>query len=610
MRVDSTGRILFANPHACSNYGYPLEEFVALSLFDIDPAITREIWPGLWQTICVKSSHSFEGINKRRDGSLFPVEVNVFLVEANGQMMTGAFTQDITERKKIEAEAQLTRFIFDKASVAILYGGEDGRILNVNEQACKYLGYTKDELCNLTVFDIDTSLSKEQIVKKWDETHEKRSLIFETEHKRKDGSLLPVEVTSNSLVYEGKRRSITFIKDISAKKQEEMQKAATNSRLQHIQRLDSLGTLAGGIAHDFNNILSAIFGYTELTKLACSDNAKVQHYLSQLSSAGLRAKNLVQQILNFSRQGDSEKQPLDISRIVNEALNLIRATVPTHIEIAKNVPANLGVILANETQIHQIVMNLCTNAYHAIHEESGLIDVVLTTATMTTRDAMNYPDLVPGNYLKLVVTDTGSGIPAEILPKIFDPYFTTKNPEEGTGLGLSTVHGIVKEHGGCLRVYSEQNRGSSFQVFLPMVELTSDTTAASVEQLPHGSETILFVDDEQLLLEIGKELLESLGYRVETRASSIDALEAFRIQQGKYDLVISDMTMPNMGGEHLAMEIKKIQPNVPIILCTGFSTRLNAENLLKTGVAKVLMKPVTMNELAVSVRRALDMASS
>lgn len=238
--------------------------------------------------------------------------------------------------------------------------------------------------------------------------------------------------------------------------------------------------------------------------------------------------------------------------------------------------------------------------------EGGSIHVDLITTTITAKDGLNYPDLDPGEYLKLIITDTGSGIPADILSKIFDPYFTTKNPSEGTGLGLSTVHGIIKDHGGSIKVYSEPGNGTSFQIFLPVIETEPEERDNSVEQLPHGIKTILFVDDEKLLLEIGKELLESLGYRVETRASSIDALEAFRVQPAKYDLIVSDITMPKMTGEYLAVEIKKIAPDIPIILCTGFSTRLNSEKLIKVGVTKVLMKPLTMNELAVNVRLALD----
>lgn len=605
VRADAQGRILYANPHACETYGYPLAEFVTLSLFDIDPAITEGIWPGLWRTICEKSVQTFEGINIKKDGTLFPVEVNVYLLEADGEKTTGAFVRDISERKKMDEAALLTQFIFDKVSLAIIHGRGDGRILNANDYACEFYGYSKDELCRLTIFDIEASYSEEQIFQAWDETHAGKSLIFETEHKRKDGTVFSVEVTSNSLIYEGTSYSVNFIKDISAKKQEEMQKVKADAHLQHAQRLDSLGTLAGGIAHDFNNILSAIIGYTELTKLNCLDNPKVQHYLDQLDSASLRAKNLVKQILNFSRQSGSEKHPVDLSKIINETLELVRATVPTSIEISRKVPSNMGIVVANETQIHQIVMNLCTNAYHAINQESGSIDVDLITVTIGPQDRIVYPDLDLGEYLNLIITDTGEGIPPELLSRIFDPYFTTKNSGEGTGLGLSTVHGIVKDHGGSVRVYSEQNRGTSFQVLLPKVILNPQINDHSLDQLPRGTETILFVDDEKLLLEIGKELLENLGYRVETRASSIDALAAFKVHPAKYDLIVSDMTMPKMSGENLAIEIKKIRPSIPIILCTGFSTRLNSEQLQLMGVVKILMKPVTMRDLAVNVRSAL-----
>ncbi|MBU1140450.1 MAG: PAS domain S-box protein, partial [Proteobacteria bacterium] len=551
---------------------------------------------------------AFDWIHKTIDGRLFYAEVRLktFGVD-EGELLLVAFVRDITERKRAEEALLLTQFSFDRAAIGIFQIGKDARVLNANEQACKDLGCSKSELCQMTVFDFNPKAG----VNDWEgirqKLRDKKIVIFETEHRRKDGTIFPVAITSNLLEFEGNECSINFVRDITQRKNNEKLKAKMQEHLQQIQRLDSLGTLAGGIAHDFNNILSAIVGYTELTKLDCSDNPKVLHYLDQLSSASLRAKNLVQQILNFSRQSGSEKHPIDISRIVNEALNLIRATIPTTIEISKNVPSNLGVVVANATQIHQIVMNLCTNAHHAMGNEGGSIDVDLITTTISAEDGMNYPDLDPGEYLKLIITDTGSGIPAEILSKIFDPYFTTKNPGEGTGLGLSTVHGIVKDHGGSIKAYSEPGNGTSFQVFLPIIiESEPEETDTSVEQLPHGIETILFVDDEKLLLEIGKKLLESLGYRVETRASSIDALEAFRVQPAKYDLIVSDITMPKMTGEYLAVEIKKIAPDVPIILCTGFSTRLNSEKLIKIGVAKVLMKPLTMSELAVNVRLALD----
>lgn len=606
IRADSEGRILYANPHACKTYGYLLEEFVVKYLFDIDPNITKDKWSYLWQTICEESFHAFEGISIRKNGTLFPVEVDVFLFEADGQKTTGAFIRDITERKKAKERALLTQFIYEKVAVPILHGGEDGRILDANEQACAYLGYTKEELCNLTIFDIDEGLSEKQIIQKWKDTQEKDVLIFETQHKHKDGTLLPVEVTSNSLHYEGHKYSISFMKDISARKQEEILKSKANAHLQHVQRLEALGILAGGIAHDFNNILSAILGYTELAKINLNPGDEIQKYLTPVLEAGKRAKSLVQQILTFSKQAHSRKAPIDISNVVKEALDLIRATIPSSIIIEQDIKTNMGFVIADETMIHQVIMNLCTNASHAMEAHGGTLNVLLTNSDIGKKDGQNFPDLEPGKYVKLVVGDTGHGMDETTKSRVFDPYFTTKKSGEGTGLGLSTVHGIVKEHGGTIKLFSEVNIGTTFQVFFPLEESGADSSLETIVDMPRGNENILLVDDETLLLNLGKELLEGLGYRVQTRASSIDALEAFRANPDKYDLIFSDLTMPHMTGDVLAREVKGLRPEIPFIICTGYSTKINEEKFKDIGINAVLMKPVTFQEMADAVRKSLD----
>lgn len=606
IRADSEGRILYANPHACKTYGYPLEEFVVKYLFDIDPNITRDKWPYLWQTICEESFHAFEGVSIRKNGTLFPVEVDVFLFEADGQKTTGAFIRDITERKEVKERALLTQFIYEKVAVPILHGGEDGRILDANEQACAYLGYTKEELCNLTIFDIDEGLSEKQIIQKWKETQEKDVLIFETQHKHKDGTLLPVEVTSNSLHYEGLKYSISFMKDISARKQEEILKSKANAHLQHVQRLESLGILAGGIAHDFNNILSAILGYTELAKINLNPDDEIQKYLSPVLDAGKRAKSLVQQILTFSKQTHSRKAPIDISNVVKEALDLIRATIPSSIIIEQDIKTNMGFVIADETMIHQVIMNLCTNAFHAMEAYGGTLNVLLTNSDIGKKDGQIFPDLEPGKYAKLVVGDTGHGMDETTKSRVFDPYFTTKKSGEGTGLGLSTVHGIVKEHGGTIKLFSEVNIGTTFQLFFPLEESGPDSNLETIMDMPRGNENILLVDDETFLLNLGKELLEGLGYRVQTRASSIDALEAFRANPDKYDLIFSDLTMPHMTGDVLAREVKSLRPDIPFIICTGYSNKINEEKFKDIGINAVLMKPVTFQEMADAVRKSLD----
>ena len=319
---------------------------------------------------------------------------------------------------------------------------------------------------------------------------------------------------------------------------------------------------------------------------------------------------MVKQILTFSKQSNSEKIPIDISRVINEALSLITATIPSSIEVLNYVKPNLGVIFADETQIHQIVMNLCTNSCHAMKGKGDRLEVDLIPVTLSSRDSSNYPDLNPGKYLKLIVADNGKGMDRSIIGNIFDPYFTTKNLNEGTGMGLSMVHGIVKDHGGTIKVYSEVGVGTTFQIFFPLAEISYDHLFSQAKQFPHGNECILYVDDERLMLEIGKELLGGLGYLVETRASSTDALEAFRIRPEKYDLIVTDIIMPEMTGDELAVEIKKIRPDIPIILCSGFSPRIDGNRLAGIGISKVLMKPVVLSDLATNVRKVLDVAKS
>ena len=377
------------------------------------------------------------------------------------------------------------------------------------------------------------------------------------------------------------------------------------TQMREIQKMESLGTLAGGIAHDFNNILGAILGYADLAQLACPADSDYRDYITHINQAGLRAKELVQQILLFSRQGGSEKGPVDVSRVVDEALKLIKASLPANIEILASIPQNLAPVFANEIHIHQIVMNLCTNAYHAMKPAGGMLNVGLTPVTIQNHDVKSFPEMNPGNYLKLHIADTGCGIPPDLINRIFDPYFTTKPAGEGTGLGLSTIHGIVKDHGGEIKVYSEVGIGTTFHVFFPTADAAVETAVEKVELLPTGSGCILFVDDEKSLIDLGRDLLERLGYQVETRASGIDAIEAFRADPQKFDLVISDMTMPKMTGDEMVRQIRAIRPDIPIILCSGFSERIHSQATEAIGISAVLMKPVIYADLAQTVHRVL-----
>ncbi len=377
------------------------------------------------------------------------------------------------------------------------------------------------------------------------------------------------------------------------------------TQLQQSQKMESIGTLAGGIAHDFNNILAAVIGYTEIALDDVKENKALYNNLQQVLKAGERAKDLVKQILTFSRQTDQELQPVQVQKIAREALKLLRATLPTTIEIKHDIQ-NESTVLADPTQLHQVLMNICTNASHAMQEKGGILEISINNVELNLGFTLNYPDLKPGPYLKMTIKDTGHGMPPEVLERIFDPFYTTKEKGEGTGMGLSVVHGIVKSHGGTITVYSEPHKGSTFNVYLPVIGRDISSEIITEKLLPTGTERILFVDDEQAIVHSGRLILESLGYEVVTKTSSIEALELFKLQKDRFELVITDMTMPRMTGENLAKELMNIRPDIPVVLCTGFSAKIDKTKAMSLGIRAFISKPILKRELAEIIRAILD----
>jgi len=377
------------------------------------------------------------------------------------------------------------------------------------------------------------------------------------------------------------------------------------AQLRQAQKMEAIGTLAGGIAHDFNNILFNILGFTELAILDVPDGSNIKQDLKGVLKAGRRAEDLVQQILAFSRQREQEKKPLRVSLIVKEAMKFLRASLPTTIELRQNIDKDTGIVEADSTQIHQVLMNLCTNGYHAMKEE-GILKVSLMNVYIDADAEKQFPDMSSGPYLRLSVSDTGHGMPPDVKERIFEPYFTTKEIGEGTGLGLAVVHGIVKDHGGAITVYSEPGKGSTFHVYLPVIEKVAESEKETVESIPTGDECILFIDDDPGLVKIGRQMLERLGYKVSARTSSLEALELFKAKPDRFDMVITDMTMPKMAGDKLSRELIKISPDIPIIICSGFSNMIDEKKAKTMGIREHLMKPVSMQDIARTVRKVLD----
>lgn len=386
--------------------------------------------------------------------------------------------------------------------------------------------------------------------------------------------------------------------DVTDRKQAEEQ-------LRRAQKMEALGTLTGGVAHDFNNVLAAIIGFTEMVRDRLHPESRDAHSLDRVMEAALRGRDLIKQMLAFSRKTEQKRQPVQLSSTVKETMRLLQGSVPTTISTNFKVNSESGLIFGDPVQLEQVLLNLCTNAVYAMREKGGTIDIELSDFEVSHEKSNG---MKPGPYAKLTVRDTGTGIPAENIDKVFDPFFTTKRPDEGTGLGLSVVHGIIHQHDGYISVESRPEKGSLFTICLPRISqhLSSIGTTTS-EVIPNGRhERILFIDDEELLAEMAEGLLRQLGYQVTVRTSSKEALALFRLDPSRFDLVLTDQTMPDMTGMELAREVIALRPGMPVILSTGFSHLVDADSARQAGIKALAMKPLTKREIARTIRKVLD----
>jgi len=510
--------------------------------------------------------------------------------------------RDITAHRRVERKY---RAIFENAAMGIFQTNSEGRIISANSAFARILGYESPEEVVDTVTDIAGQVyvnpeQRTELLQLMNEygTFQEREIQFF----RKDRNV--VWVTINGRVMSDGSGKVIFyngaILDITERKSLELQ-------LRQAQKMEAIGTLAGGIAHDFNNILSAVMGYADLALRESQMSDHLRRYIEQINKAGIRAGELVKQILTFSRQSDEKLYPLKISPIVKEVMKLLRASLPATIEIHQKIQTEPDTVLGNPTHIHQILMNLCTNAAHAMGATKGTLKVGLAPVEIKPDDVLINHGLIPGMYINLTVSDTGQGIPPGIMDKIFDPFFTTKKPGEGTGMGLSVVHGIVKRYGGTIAVHSEVGKGTEFNVYFPLlIETERKWEKESAVNIIGGEERILFVDDEEVLVDLGHSMLSGLGYQVVGRTSCMEALEFFRTRPGRFDLVITDMTMPNMTGIELAQKLMLIRPDIPIILCTGFSEVITPDRAKKLGIRELIMKPIILEQLAAAIRREID----
>ncbi len=551
---------------------------------------------------------------KRKDGIIIPLMIErAKNIQYKGQNLRIASVRNITEqmllKKELQESKERYRELAESLPETVYEIDMNGNLTFVNYNAYNKFGFTQQDFNRgLNGFNMITPEDRSRALKNFKKVLGGEKVDFsEYTALRKDGSTFPCLLFSALRFHDEKPVGLRgIIIDISEKKNAEEDKRKLEEQLQQAQKMEAIGTLAGGIAHDFNNILMAILGNADISLYELPEDHPARENIEQILKAAYRASDLVKQILAFSRQTEQKFKPVKICVVIDEVFKLLRASLPATIEIRKNINTYKDTVLANPTQIHQVLMNLCTNAYHAMGEEGGVLEISLKNINVEFQNASKYPDLAAGSYVKITVSDTGHGIEPDIILNIFDPYFTTKERETGTGLGLAMAHEIMKAHKGLITVESESRKGTTFNVFFPLIQYGAITESTVFEPIPTGNERILFVDDEEALANLGKRMLQNFGYKVDAITSSIKALEIFQAKPEKYDLIITDTTMPKMTGEKLAKKLISIRPNIPIILCTGFSEVVSEEKARALGIRAYITKPFIMSDLARIIRTVLE----
>jgi len=518
----------------------------------------------------------------------------------DGSLTCRVVIVDITERKQAEKNLKMSeekyRTMLESMKDSVYICSSELCIEYMNPAMIDRVGRdATGEICHKSIYNENKKCSWcvfDQIEKK---EHVEYEVIDPKDNRYYSVSSSPISHSDGTV------SKLTMFRDITQIK-------ITEENLRQSQKMESIGTLTGGIAHDFNNLLYMIVGNTELALEDIPKWNPAYTNLEEIKSASLRAAGIVKQLLNFSRKTDEKLIPIDAVIVIKDSLKFLRSTIPTTVEIHEQLPDNNIIILADSTQINQIMMNLCINASQAMEETGGILKVSIEKTICEAEDVKELPDLVPGNYLKITVNDTGPGISPEIINQIFDPYFTTKEIGKGSGLGLSIVHGIIKNHGGAIWVDSSLGKGTTFTFLFPMVEEKSvnETETETIDKIPRGHETILFVDDEKSITKMTRRMLERLGYRVETSLNPIEALDLFQSKPEYFDLVITDMTMPQMTGTKLSEKLIKIRSDIPVIICTGHSSLIDEETTKRIGVAGYVMKPASMSTIAKAIRKVLD----
>jgi PAS domain S-box-containing protein len=524
-------------------------------------------------------------------------------------------SQDITERVQAEEALRKSeekyRSIFENAVEGFFQSTPQGQFISVNPAFSRMLGYRSPEDLTTGIRDIS-----EQYYDNADDRRRYRALLerdgsvegFEFRAKRKDGTTIWVsnstrayfDENGNVLHYEG------IVIDITERKRAEAERELLQSHLVQARKMESLGTLSGGIAHEFNNILGIVLGNTELAIEDIPESNLAGRYLQEIRKASLRGKEIVRQLMSFSQNSSQIKKPLNLSAIARESIGLLRAAIPANITFQEEIADDCRIIMGDQTQLHQVIINLCTNAAHAMEENGGRLTVRVGNVIGKDKEPFFDKILEPGAYVRLVVSDTGFGIPEAIRERVFDPFYSTKEVGKGSGMGLTVVHGIISSHEGGIRIRGNAAGGAAVECYFPSVDATPDKAPSRQAPLPGGKESILMIDDEPALADIGTQRLQKLGYTVRTCTDSVAALDLYRENPAAFDLVITDMAMPRMTGDRLIAEMIQISPGVKTIICTGYSDKIDPEKAGRIGAKAFIMKPIVNDTFARTVRNVLD----
>lgn len=585
-----------------ATYTDPSDQKLALSMgatrFIIKPEDPAKLLKIIAEVIAEYKKYDFENLNEQ------PMENGVFIkqhMDAVSKKLSKKLIELEEQKEKLEKSEKKYRTMMESITDAVYICSADRKITYLNPAMKKRLGrdatgeicykalHGLDDQCEWCVFDVlkpEGSIVSEIFSPLDNRTYRMNSM--------------PIYQDDNSV------SKMAIFQDITDYLEAVNEIKKSQKLLAQAQKLESLGSLAGGIAHDFNNILTPIIGMSELLVEEFKPDSERYEDVLEILNAGNRGKDLVKQILAFSRQSEQQKSPVRIQKVLKEVVKLCRSTIPSNIELISDIHMDCGSVFGDSTQFHQIAMNLITNAYHAVEQTNGKISIQLKETELHPHEVF-VQNLDPGKYVLFSVSDNGCGIKPSHLDQIFEPYFSTKEKGKGTGLGLAVVYGLIKNHGGEIKVYSEIDQGTTFNIFLPVMDKPSkDLAPDASKELPTGTERILLVDDEDSIVRLEKLILKRLGYKVTSHASSIEALNMFQSNPEEFDLVITDMTMPNMTGDVLAKKLNEIRSDIPVIICTGFSEKMNQGKAVSIGIKGFLMKPVVRSEMAKTVRKVLD----